>query len=257
MGESINWLVPHKFTQALPKEVDIRVMLTFLEFYEVFLKFVLFKLYAIQNLQYPPKVDGRLDEAGCFLLAVKATPVQAVDGEGGDSNQSDLTKPESTHTSTSGTTKNNSASTTALATLPTLFETLKASQVDEDDEDEAVGFLAAPLEAALFAGSNNNNNSVPAAASSLELDGGDDVDEEERLRTFALPTDSAQHGRLFSGLRFFINREVPLDWFQLCVTAFGGKVGWEGPMSPFEVTDDCITHQIVDRPLQGVQSKSR
>lgn len=37
MGEQINWLVPHKFTQALPREVDIRVMITFLEFYEVLL----------------------------------------------------------------------------------------------------------------------------------------------------------------------------------------------------------------------------
>jgi len=80
MGEPINWLVPHKFTQTLPKEVDIRVMLTFLEFYEVFLKFVLFKLYVSQGMQYPPLVDNRLDEAGCCLLAVRTLPL--LDGGG-------------------------------------------------------------------------------------------------------------------------------------------------------------------------------
>ena len=75
MGEPINWLVPHKFTQTLPKDVDIRVMLTFLEFYEVFLKFVLFKLYVSQGMLYPPLVDSRLDEAGCCLLAVRTLPL--------------------------------------------------------------------------------------------------------------------------------------------------------------------------------------
>jgi hypothetical protein len=34
-GQTINWLVPWKFSQQLPRDVDYRVMLTFLEFHEV------------------------------------------------------------------------------------------------------------------------------------------------------------------------------------------------------------------------------
>ena len=34
-GEAITWLVPHALSQVLPADVDYRVMLTFLEFYEV------------------------------------------------------------------------------------------------------------------------------------------------------------------------------------------------------------------------------
>ena len=80
MGEPITWLVPHPFTQSLPREVDVRVMITFLEFYEVLMKFVLFKLYHTQGLRYPPTEDQALKEAGCFLLAIKPMPIDAVVG---------------------------------------------------------------------------------------------------------------------------------------------------------------------------------
>lgn len=35
MGQKITWIVPHALSQVLPEDVDYRVMLTFLEFYEV------------------------------------------------------------------------------------------------------------------------------------------------------------------------------------------------------------------------------
>jgi pescadillo protein len=38
----------------LPIDVDYRVMVTFLDFYTVLLKFVNFKLYSSLNLVYPP-----------------------------------------------------------------------------------------------------------------------------------------------------------------------------------------------------------
>ncbi len=54
MGEAVTWIVPHPFTYGIPYNVDFRVMLTFIDFYEVFLKFVLFKLYALSGMAYPP-----------------------------------------------------------------------------------------------------------------------------------------------------------------------------------------------------------
>uniref|UniRef100_A0A7S3JZ61 Pescadillo homolog n=1 Tax=Aureoumbra lagunensis TaxID=44058 RepID=A0A7S3JZ61_9STRA len=46
-GIDITWLVPHQFAHDPPsnRQVDYRVMLTFLELYETLTKFVLFKLY--------------------------------------------------------------------------------------------------------------------------------------------------------------------------------------------------------------------
>ena len=57
--------------------------------------------------------------------------------------------------------------------------------------------------------------------------------------------------KLFSKLKFFINREVPIQWLQLLCISFGGQVGWEGKESPFDENDDGITHQVVDRPIHG------
>lgn len=57
-------------------------MITFLEFYEVLMKFVLFKLYHTQGLRYPPTEDQAMREAGCFLLAIKPTPLDVDVGAG-------------------------------------------------------------------------------------------------------------------------------------------------------------------------------
>ena len=47
---------PHNFKQNLPTDVDYRVMLTFLQFYESMVKFVNFKLYHDEGLHYPPRI---------------------------------------------------------------------------------------------------------------------------------------------------------------------------------------------------------
>ena len=35
LGQKITWIAPYRFKQIVPEDVDVRVMLTFLEFYEV------------------------------------------------------------------------------------------------------------------------------------------------------------------------------------------------------------------------------
>ncbi len=56
--------------QVLPTDVDYRVMLTFLEFYQTLLQFVNFKLYNTLGVCYPPVVDSRLDEAAAGLASI-------------------------------------------------------------------------------------------------------------------------------------------------------------------------------------------
>lgn len=51
----MTWLVPHQLAQVLPVDVDYRVMLTFLEFYETMLQFVNFKLYTMLEVRLWPK----------------------------------------------------------------------------------------------------------------------------------------------------------------------------------------------------------
>ncbi|KXZ46900.1 hypothetical protein GPECTOR_39g394 [Gonium pectorale] len=70
LGQSVTWLVPHALSQVLPADVDYRVMLTFLEFYNTLLQFVNFKLYHMLGLRYPPVLDKRLEEAAAELAGI-------------------------------------------------------------------------------------------------------------------------------------------------------------------------------------------
>ncbi|XP_015261505.1 PREDICTED: pescadillo homolog [Gekko japonicus] len=62
--------------------------------------------------------------------------------------------------------------------------------------------------------------------------------------------------KLFEGLRFFLNREVPREPLAFVIRCFGGEVSWDKSVcigATYDVTDPAITHQIVDRPNIGKQ----
>lgn len=65
-GNLVTWLEPYPFSQSLPFDVDYKVILSFMEFYQTFLKFVVFKLYKDFDLVYPPVLESVEDE-DCFL----------------------------------------------------------------------------------------------------------------------------------------------------------------------------------------------
>lgn len=57
--------------------------------------------------------------------------------------------------------------------------------------------------------------------------------------------------KLFEGLIFFLNREVPRESLAFIIRCFGGDVSWDKSVcigSTYDVADETITHQIVDRP---------
>ncbi|PKA61463.1 Pescadillo like [Apostasia shenzhenica] len=69
-GQKITWLTPHALQQVLTDDVDINIMLTFLEFYEALLGFVNFKLFHSINVKYPPILDPRLEALAADLYAL-------------------------------------------------------------------------------------------------------------------------------------------------------------------------------------------
>ncbi|XP_042278533.1 pescadillo [Thunnus maccoyii] len=57
--------------------------------------------------------------------------------------------------------------------------------------------------------------------------------------------------KLFEGLKFFLNREVPRESLAFVIRCLGGEVSWDKSVcigSTYDVTDETITHHIVDRP---------
>ncbi|KAK7934087.1 hypothetical protein WMY93_004983 [Mugilogobius chulae] len=66
--------------------------------------------------------------------------------------------------------------------------------------------------------------------------------------------------KLFEGLKFFLNREVPRESLAFVIRCFGGEVSWDKSVcigSTYDVTNETITHHIVDRPSVDKQYINR
>ncbi|XP_042523639.1 pescadillo homolog [Dipodomys spectabilis] len=89
-----------------------------------------------------------------------------------------------------------------------------------------------------------------AEADEFPADGEMATQEEERRKELQA---QEKHKKLFEGLKFFLNREVPREALAFIIRSFGGEVSWDKSLcigATYDVTDSCITHQIVDRPGQ-------
>ncbi|XP_051829084.1 pescadillo homolog [Antechinus flavipes] len=79
---------------------------------------------------------------------------------------------------------------------------------------------------------------------------GENAEQEEGLRKEREAQE--KHKKLFEGLKFFLNREVPREALAFIIRSFGGEVSWDKSLcigATFEEKEPSITHQIVDRPL--------
>lgn len=234
-GVPIRWVVPHSFTQFMPEDVDYRVMTTFFEFYETLLHFVLFKLYADLDLRYPlPTIDAGAEVKGStshILGANLRSLTQAMSSSSGaitnvvseslEESQAEPTKKKSK----AERKKEKELIKTVGAALNSIDEN---SDSDGGDEDQDVD-VAGPLKAALESMANEARAAVTGAGAEMD-------------------DDAITRRGLFSGLTFFLSREIPRGYLELICLAFGAKVGWEGPNSPVAASDPSITHHIVDRP---------
>lgn len=277
-GERVTWLVPHKFAQTLPNDIDFRVMLTFLEFYETLLKFVFFKLYADLGLRYPPRVDAEADAEAVHLDAVRL--------ERAFSGASDASAAESKpHRREAQGPALSEDEKQRIASLKG-----KMGDIARRETEGPAGEEAGPAEGgrvALDEDSEGEEEEDGAdggdaeAMAALEEAVGDDQAAKDMLRQ---QREQREFRRLFKGAAFFINREVcaaeplhraaprpfppaplpstgadglewpghslqvPREMLEFIIRSFGGRVGWEGPGSPYAESDPCITHQVVDRP---------
>lgn len=222
--QTVTWLVPYQFTQTIPSDVDVRVMLTFLELYQTLLGFVFFKLYTDAGLVYPPPLDTKKDEGGAgvgaFSLqeAKRSTEapaikkVKEVEVDGKRISAKDVRQ-----------------TIKAIAGESTGDEDVEMRDGTDDAVDEAdEEFVAHP------------SHANPDEAASLPT-----------LKTLAsLP--QSKTPQLFSPYTFWLSRETSRPIFEFLVRSFGGRIGWpatSGSGSPFEEDDESITHVIIDRPL--------
>lgn len=132
-GQPITWLVPYKFSQRMPNEVDFRIMLTFLEFYEVLLQFVHFRLYSSLGLRYPPVFDADADAGGAHLASLQLL----ADGEDAEAAGESKTGSESVSRKKRGgkVTAQQRESEKRLSTLSDALARTDAADEDAEDDD--------------------------------------------------------------------------------------------------------------------------
>ncbi|KAH7915399.1 Pescadillo N-terminus-domain-containing protein [Hygrophoropsis aurantiaca] len=222
VGQSVTWLVPYQFTQNIPSDVDVRVMLTFLELYQTLLGFTFFKLYTDAGLVYPPPLDTSKDESGAGVGAFSLQETESTVPLSTPKTKNSVKTISSKEVRQ--TIKNIAANSAAVDPEPDM-------DVDYENEDPRgldEEFVAQP--------SATEPNAV-ATLPTLHL-------------LSSIPQTTSM--KLFAPYAFFLSRESSRAIFEFLVRSFGGRIGWPaslGSGSPLQETDDSITHVIIDRPV--------
>ncbi|KAF5094207.1 hypothetical protein D0Z00_003648 [Geotrichum galactomycetum] len=237
-GQEVRWLVPFKFPQNIPSDIDFRIMLTFLEFYTTLLQFTLYRLYTESGLVYPPQINKeKINGVG----GLSAFILESREAEG------------------------------AKSLLPSV-ESLKSSG-DHDEEANEISSSAMEKIVKLNAASKDEKEDFVDVEEEEDLEDGDKLDtfeaapatENNVSDVLAQPASSEDSvSNLFSKFTFFVGREVPLDILELLVLAFGGNVISESAIDELIANNDeddesaskkakmpdlsKVTHQICDRP---------
>ncbi len=242
-GQDILWLVPYQFVQRMTDDIDFRIMGTFVQFYTTLLGFVNFRLYTSIGLVYPPKFNASSDERGGELRAFTL--------EG---------KPISTEIATAGETREISNG----ATVETNGETSNKQNGSRPTEDiESVVKQIAAAEEQNAEEQNKTANTDENVETENVPDGAIDVfDDPISADADVLPQPEPSADRaasLFAPFTFFLSRETPRAPLEFLLRAFGcNRIGWDVVSGDGAYTNDesnpSITHQIVDRPPQPVET---
>lgn len=213
-GEEVRWVIPFKFPENIPSDIDFRIMMTFLEFYSTLLHFVLFKLYTDSGLVYPPKIDVEQDK---ILSGINAYILESQ---------------EETSVLNAEVPSDASDKEAQSIDTKTLAQAMKADSKDKDD---------------------NSNDEAPENVEDVELDEFEDHNKNKgdilaQPSKFSSPT-----ATLFEDFVFYVGREVPIEAIEFLILSCGGKVISEAAMDQIEGNTEFdlskVTHQIVDRPV--------
>ena len=206
-------------------------MLTFLELYQTLLGFVFFKLYTDAGLVYPPPLDTKKDEGAAGVDAFSLQ--EAKDARPAATTKSKVVEVDGKRISSKD--------------VRQTIKSITAGAADDADVDMP----------ALDPTSNEDDEEF--VENTAEEENADDAPSAPAVTTAALPTlktlstlPQSTSAKLFAPYTFWLSRETSRPIFEFIVRAFGGRIGWpatSGSGSPFDETDDSITHVIIDRPV--------
>ena len=224
-GEDIRWIVPYKFPENIPSDIDFRIMVTFLEFYSTLLHFVLYKLYTDAGLVYPPKIDYEKDR---IISGITSYILESQNEKNSLLNPENGNQTFSTSKSDDKPVVKTLDEETLKAAMTADNDQLNSNDTNEEDEEEE---NVENVELDTFESKNKNPGDILVQPSKFD----------------------SPVATLFSDFVFYVGREVPLDIVEFLILSAGGSVVSEVALDQLENKDDIdlskITHQIVDRPV--------
>ncbi|KAI9227328.1 MAG: pescadillo-family BRCT domain protein [Piptocephalis tieghemiana] len=240
-GQTVTWLVPHPFTQRVPKDVDFRVMLNFLQFYESLLGFVNYKLYSDSGLVYPPRIDQGKEEQAADLAAViiETTSNRSVGQEGKDEAHEEEDHEEEEE-------EEDRVDAEEMQRRVSSLQARMSSVIQEDDR-----------KAKEEEGKEGEQKDEQTTTTTTIMDEFSELAQgEERDETLEVVNRISQQARVTRGLfgshRVFLSRETPRNTLTFILRSFGvASLGWDATVaagSPMEESSTSITLQVVDRP---------
>lgn len=220
-GQDILWLVPYNFVQRVTRDVDFRIMGTFVEFYITLLGFLNFRLYTSIGLVYPPKFNAKSDEKGGELSAF------TVEGRGIE-DPAKIEDPSSSKAIASGDDSTVNSEIQKQVDAMQLSEPDPSDAVEQGEDDLADGERTDQVDRFEPTGAGADILIQPQAA-------------------------NTELGALFSSFSFFLSRETPRHPLEFILRSFGCKrISWDAVLGDGAFThnefDTSITHQVVDRP---------
>lgn len=204
-GTDIRWIVPHSFVQFMPENVDYRVMMTFFEFYETLLSFVLFKLYSDIGFRYPlSSTAAVVGESLGGTSAVLRSNLKSLREAMASSKSSVSTIVSDAVAKTSDAVEYNPKKADKkdrklARSVGAALTSLEPENSDDEDDEEGDVDVSGPLKAAL--------DTLAEDQTRMSVPGG----------TESLSDDAIKRKRLFEGLTFFFSREIPRGYLELVV----------------------------------------
>ncbi|KAJ3233069.1 mRNA-binding ribosome synthesis protein nop7 [Chytriomyces hyalinus] len=228
-GSDVTWIVPHPFSQDTPRDVDFRIMATFLDLYETLVGFTNYKLYTDLNLVYPPKMKNETLDSGLAGFVV-----ETVEGKG----FLDGIKESETDATSAPTRKARKEVEKRVKNLASTIGKFSDANAEQEDADED-------------ADEEDDDKDIPSAIVE-PTDASEMVPSLKDAAKISTTRTASNSHKLFHSCVFFLSREVPRNSLEFVIKSFGGKVGWpetSGAGAAVAEIDPTITHQIVDRSM--------
>lgn len=237
MGSVVTWLVPHSQRIRVPMSIDVVTMSFFVQFYVTMMNFVLYRLYTDQGYKYPPKIENDILSEG---LPVKAVQIEK------ETAPTAVLKNETPAQPTTAPVPLTTAEKERIAIINSkLAHIIELDEKQTIEEESLVADVKdEPMDAAeKLKREEEEGEVVPKEFQKVDEAAGENKEQYQRK------------ARLFAGMKFFINREIPSKGeISFMIRAFGGE---EFTDLDFGEKDNRITHQVVDREMHGTLKTNR